>query len=127
MVGSKFHMPPGASPKPSTSELLPGVEVFLSRKAPRVAFEVVVLSPEGSEPTDLYAGLRAIGFNPQPSTVAAEDGVRRSFGRQGSAMFGDWTQPERERFIGEARRTLRRFGFASVPEIRDSTNSPTAR
>jgi hypothetical protein len=118
MVGS-VHMSPAADQKPSTSELLPGVGVFLSRKVPQVAFEVVVLSPEGSEPDQLYAGLRAIGFTPGPNPIASEDGVRRRFARQGSAMFGDWTPPERERFTGEARRTLRHFGFAAVPEIRD--------
>ncbi len=116
-------MSPAANQKLSTSELLPGVAVCLSRKMPLVAFEVVVLSLEGSEPDELYAGLRAIGFNSRPDAVASENGVQRSFGRQGSAMFGDWTLPERERFTAEARRTLRRFGFAAVPEIRDATHT----
>jgi hypothetical protein len=116
-------MSPAANQKLSTSEVLPGVGVFLLRKLPRVAFEVVVLSPEGSEPDALYAGLRATGFNPSPDSVASEDGVQRSFGRQGSAMFGDWTLPERERFAAEVRRTLRRFGFAAVPEIREGTGA----
>jgi hypothetical protein len=114
-------MSPAANQKLSTSELLPGVGVFLSRKLPQVAFEVVVVSPEGSEPNELYAGLRAMGFNPRPDGVAPQNGVQRSFGRQGSAMFGDWTLPERERFTAEVQRTLRRFGFAAVPEIRDSS------
>jgi hypothetical protein len=43
--------------------------------------------------------------------------VRQSFGRDGSALLGGWTGPERERFLAEARRTLRRFGFAFVPEV----------
>jgi hypothetical protein len=116
-------MSPGANQKPSTSEMLPGVGVFLSRRPPQVAFEIVVLSPEGNEPNELYAGLRALGFSPRSGQVASENGVRRSFGRQGSAMLGDWTPPERERFTDEARRTLRRFGFAAVPEIRDATNT----
>jgi hypothetical protein len=120
-------MSPGANQKPSTSELLPGVGVFLSRRPPQVAFEIVVLSPEGSEPNDLYAGLRAIGFSPRPDGVASENGVRRSFGRQGSAMLGDWTPPERERFVDGTPRTLRRFGFAGVPEIRDATNTPSQK
>jgi hypothetical protein len=37
-------------------------------------------------------------------------------------MFGGWTVPERERFTAEARRTLRRFGFAFVPEIRQTAD-----
>jgi hypothetical protein len=114
---------PAASQKPSTSELLPGVGVFLSRKLPHVAFEVIVLSPEGGEPNELYAGLRAISFNPKSDGVASENAVRRTFARQGSGMLGDWTPPERERFTAEARRALRRFGFAAVPEIRDTTNT----
>jgi hypothetical protein len=122
-----FRMSHGTNQKLSTSELLPGVGVFLSRKMPQVAFEVVVLSPQGKEPNELYAGLRAIGFTPGPNASASENGVRRSFGRQGSAMFGDWTPPERERFTGEARRTLRHFGFATVPEVRDPANAPTDR
>jgi hypothetical protein len=110
-------VPPAIKPKLSTSELLPGVGVSLNVKAPQVAFNVVVLSPEGHEPEELYAGLRAVGFIPRPQPPQAKDGVRRSFGRDGSAMFGGWTIPERERFTAEARRTLRRFGFSFVPEI----------
>jgi hypothetical protein len=116
-------MSPAANQKLSTSELLPGVGVYLSRKLPQVAFDVVVLSPEGSEPDALYASLRAMGFNPRPNGVAPENGVQRSYGRQGSALFGDWTPPERERFTAEVRRTLRHFGFSGVPEIRDGTDT----
>jgi hypothetical protein len=113
-------MSPAITPKLSTSELLPGVGVSLNIKPPAVAFDVVVVSPEGNEPEELYAGLSALGFKARPQAVQTEDGVRRRFGRDGSGMFGGWTVPERERFIAETRRTLRRFGFAFVPEIRQT-------
>src|ERR1700704_6403618 len=116
------YMSPAIKPKLSTSELLPGVEVSLNVKPPHVAFNVVVFSPEGQEPEELYAGLRAVGFKLGPLTTQATDGVRRDFGRDGSAMFGGWTVPERERFTAEARRSLRRFGFAFVPEIRQTAD-----
>jgi hypothetical protein len=115
-------MPPATNPKLSTSELLPGVGVSLNVKPPHVAFNVVILSPEGQEPEELYAGLRAVGFKPRPHPVAPDAGVMRAFGRDGSAMFGGWTIPERERFTADARRTLRRFGFAFVPEIRQAAD-----
>jgi hypothetical protein len=111
-------MSPAINQKLATSELLPGVGVGLNVKPAHSAFHVEVFSVEGNEPEELYAGLRAVGFNPRPQTTPSEDGVRRSFGRDGSAMFGGWTQPEKERFTSEARRTLRRFGFTFVPEIR---------
>ena len=116
------YMSPAIKPKLSTSELLPGVEVSLNVKPPHVAFNVVVFSPAGQEPEEMYAALRAVGFKPRPPTTKATDGVRRDFGRDGSAMFGGWTVPERERFTAEARRTLRRFGFAFVPEIRQTAD-----
>ena len=120
-----YYMSPAIKPQPklSTSELLPGVEVSLNVKPPHVAFNVVVFSPtEAQEPEELYAGLRAVGFKERPQPPGSKDGVRRYFGRDGSAMFGGWTVPERERFTAEARRTLRRFGFAFVPEIRQTAD-----
>jgi len=110
------------NPPLSTSPLLPGVGVSLNVKPPQVAFNVVVFSPEGQEPEELYEGLRAVGFKPRPQPPQSPDGVRRSFGRDGTGMFGGWTIPERERFTAEARRTLRRFGFAFVPEIRQTAD-----
>src|SRR5712671_4729492 len=82
------YMSPAIKPQPklSTSELLPGVEVSLNVKPPQVAFTVVVSSPEGQEPEELYAGLRAVGFKLRPQTSPPTDGVRRDFGRDGSAM-----------------------------------------
>jgi hypothetical protein len=102
--------------KVSVSALLPGVSVSLNER-PYPSFDIVVFSPAGEEPSDLYSGLRAVGFNPGASVADASGAVRQTFGRTGSAMLGGWTGPERERFIGEARRTLRRFGFTLVPEI----------
>jgi hypothetical protein len=117
-------MPPAIKPQPklSTSEILPGVEVSLNVKPPHGAFTVVVHSSEGHEPEELYAALRAVGFKPRPEPTRSSVGVRRYFGRDGSAMFGGWTIPERERFTAEARRTLRRFGFAFVPEVRQTAD-----
>src|SRR5260370_35479654 len=97
-------MPPAIKPQPklSTSELLPGVEVSLNVKPPHVAFNVVVFSPEGQEPEELYAGLRAVGFKPRPVTTRATDGVRRDFGRDAPATFGGWTLPDRARCTADA-------------------------
>ena len=102
--------------KVSVSQLLPGVSVSFNAQS-FGGFEVVVYSPDGEEPLELYSGLRAVGFaSRHPATQS--DGVRQPFGRDGSALLGGWTGPERERFLAEARRTLRRFGFAFVPEVR---------
>jgi hypothetical protein len=104
----------------SVSPILPGVSVSLNAR-PYASFDVVVFSTPGDEPAELYSGLRAVGFTPRsPSTgTAAQPAgiVRQSFGRDGSALLGGWTGPERERFLAEARRTLRRFGFSFVPEV----------
>jgi hypothetical protein len=102
--------------KVSVSTLLPGVSVSLNAR-PYASYDVVVFSKEGDEPSELYSGLRAVGFKPRPPAAHLEGGVRQSFGRDGSALLGGWTGGERERFIGDARRTLRRFGFAFVPEV----------
>jgi hypothetical protein len=102
--------------KVSVSPLLPGVSVSLNAQ-PYGGFQVVVFSSAGDEPSELYSGLRAVGFNTRGPVPQRAGVVRQSFGRDGSALLGGWTGPERERFIAEARRTLRRFGFAFVPEV----------
>ena len=102
--------------KVSASSMLPGVAVSLNALS-YGGFEVVVFSSDVEEPSELYAGLRAAGFASRDHSVSADGSVRQSFGRPGSALLGGWTGPERERFVAEARRTLRRFGFAFVPEV----------
>ena len=102
--------------KVSVSTLLPGVSVSLNAQ-PYGGFQIVVFSSADNEPSELYSGLRAVGFTPRTSSAQSAGMVRQSFGRDGSALLGGWTGPERERFLGEARRTLRRFGFAFVPEV----------
>ena len=110
--------------KVSVSEQLPGVSVSLNARA-YASYDVVVFSPADNEPAELYSGLRALGFMPRAAATSPAAGdVRQSFGRDGSALLGAWTGAERERFIGDIRRTLRRFGFAFVPEIPHSANSP---
>jgi len=102
--------------KVSISQLLPGVSVSLNAR-PYPCFDVVVFSSPGDEPAELYSGLRAVGFRPRSPSAQKAGMVRQSFGREGSALLGGWTGPERERFLAEARRTLRRFGFSFVPEV----------
>jgi hypothetical protein len=111
------------SQKVSVSTLLPGVSVSLNAR-PYPGYDVVVNSPAGAEPSELFSGLRAVGFTPRRSVLETTGVVRQSFGREGSALLGGWTGPERERFIAEARRTLRRFGFAFVPEIPHTGSDP---
>jgi hypothetical protein len=111
------------SHKVSVSALLPGVSVSLNAR-PHASYDVVVFSPADQEPSELYSSLRAIGFTPRSLTTQTAGAVRQSFGRDGSALVGGWTGPERERFIADARRTLRRFGFAFVPEIPHSDTVP---
>jgi hypothetical protein len=102
--------------KVSVSPLLPGVSVSFNAQ-PHGGFHVMVFSSTGNEPTELYSGLRAIGFASRGPLPERAGVVRHSFGRDGSALLGGWTGPERERFLAEARRTLRRFGFTFVPEV----------
>ena len=102
--------------KVSVSSLLPAVAVSLNALS-FGSFQVVVFSSAADEPSELYAGLRAVGFASRDHSMSVDGRVRRSFGRDGSALLGGWTGPERERFLAEARRTLRRFGFAFVPEV----------
>jgi hypothetical protein len=109
--------------KVSVSPLLPGVSVSLNAR-PYASYDVVVFSPVGGEPSELYSGLRAVGFSPRGPAVQSDGTLRQSFGRDGNALLGGWTGPERERFIAEARRTLRRFGFAFVPEIPHADRTP---
>jgi hypothetical protein len=111
------------SHKVSVSQLLPGVSVSLNAR-PFPGYDVVVFSPAGEEPVELYSALRAVGFTPRTTANQAVGEVRQSFGRDGSAMLGGWTAPERERFLGEVRRTLRRFGFSFVPEIPHTQGNP---
>ena len=100
----------------SVSSLLPAVAVSLNALS-FGGFQVVVFSSAADEPSELYAGLRAVGFASREHSMSVGGLVRQSFGRDGSALVGGWTGPERERFLAEARRTLRRFGFAFVPEV----------
>jgi hypothetical protein len=109
-------MPETIGHKVSVSPLLPGVSVSLNA-LPYGGFQVVVFSSTGNEPSELYSGLRAVGFTSRDPVAQLAGSVRQSFGRDGSALLGGWTGPERERFMAEARRTLRRFGFAFVPEV----------
>ena len=102
--------------KVSVSSLLPGVSVSLNARPPG-SYDVVVFSPAGQPPTELISGLRAVSFMPRGPVEQWADGERQKFGREGSAFHGGWTGPEREQFIADARRTLRRFGFVLVPEI----------
>jgi hypothetical protein len=102
--------------KVSMSQLLPGVSVSLNAR-PYGGFQVVVFSANGAEPLELYSGLHAIGFNSRDRRAQPVRSVRACFGRDGSALLGGWTGPERERFLAEARRVLRRFGFTFVPEV----------
>jgi hypothetical protein len=102
--------------KVSVSSLLPGVAVSLNAQS-YGGFRVVVFSSASDEPSQLYAGLRALGFASRDQSIAADGSVRQSFGRDGSALLGGWTGAERERFLAEARRMLRRFGFALIPEV----------
>ncbi len=101
--------------KVSVSPALPGVSVSFNAQS-HGGFEVLVYSADGSEPSELYAGLQAIGFTSRGQGVQPGS-VRQSFGRHGSGLVGGWTGPERERYLADARRTLRRFGFAFVPEV----------
>jgi hypothetical protein len=110
--------------KVSVSTLLPGISVSLNAR-PYASYDIVVFSPAGDEPSELYSGLRAVGFTPRGPGVQSDGTVRQSFGRDGNALLGGWTGPERERFIAEARRTLRRFGFAFVPQVPHSERSAT--
>jgi len=109
--------------KVSVSKVLPGVSVSLNAQ-PYGGFHVVVFSPAAGEPSELYSGLRAVGFSSQTTLAQTQGTVRQSFGRNGSALLGGWTGPERERFLSEARRTLRRFGFTFVPEVPFAQSAP---
>ena len=101
--------------KVSVSSALPGVSISFNAQS-HGGFAVMVYSAAGNEPTEFYTGLQAIGFTSR-SPSAQEGTVRQSFGRHGSGLVGGWTGPERERYLAEARRTLRRFGFAFIPEV----------
>jgi hypothetical protein len=120
---SAATMSQAISHKVSVSTLLPGVSVSLNAR-PYAGYDVVVFSPADAEPAELYSSLRAVGFTPRTATAEPAGVVRQSFGRDGSALLGGWTGPERERFIAEARRTLRRFGFAFIPQIPHSQGTP---
>ncbi len=101
--------------KVSVSPALPGVSVSFNAQS-HGGFEIIVYSADDNEPSELYSGLQAIGFTSR--TPSAQSGsVRQSFGRHGSGLVGGWTAPEREQYLADARRTLRRFGFAFIPEV----------
>jgi hypothetical protein len=102
--------------KVSLSTLLPGVSVSLNARPP-ACYDVVIVSPAGNQPSELFSGLRAVGFRSRGPVEQSAAGEQQKFGREGSALLGGWTGPEREQFIADARRTLRRFGFSLVPEI----------
>jgi hypothetical protein len=109
--------------KVSWSSLLPDVAVSLNAQS-HGGFQVIVFSPAGNEPSEVYAGLRAVGFAAREQSTPVGGSIRQSFGRDGSGLLGGWTGPERERFLADARRTLRRFGFAFVPEVAYARGSP---
>jgi hypothetical protein len=60
--------------KVSVSPLLPGVSVSLNAQ-PHGAFHVVVFASAGNEPSELYSGLRAVGFTSR-APVAGIGGFR---------------------------------------------------
>src|SRR5438270_512016 len=93
--------------KVSVSPALPGVSVSFNAQS-HGGFEVMVYSAADNEPSELYAGLRAVGFTSR-GPAAQAGSARQSFERYGSALLGGWTGPERERFLADARRILRRF------------------
>jgi hypothetical protein len=96
-------MSQAADNKVSVSPLLPGVSVSFNAQS-FGGFELVVHLAAGDEPSELYSGLRAVGFTSRLPAGQA-DVVRQTFGRDGSALLGGWTGPEPERFLAEARRT----------------------
>ena len=57
----------------SVSQLLPGVSVSLNARA-YASFDVVVFSAPGDEPSELYSGLRAVGFNYPVDALIVEPG-----------------------------------------------------
>jgi hypothetical protein len=107
-------------PKAAVSELLPGVTVSFQPRAQQSRFDVIVSTPVGEEfNAELMSALQAIGFKPSTPQLSETDGLmRHGFEREGYGLLGGWTAAERERLTSELRRTLRRFGFTMVPEIK---------
>src|SRR5690348_13255974 len=63
--------------KVAVSPQLPGVSVSFNAQS-FGGFEIVVYSTAGNEPSELYSGLRAIGFTSREPS-ARVDGVRQTF------------------------------------------------
>src|SRR5437870_11980243 len=63
--------------KVSVSPLLPGVSVSLNAQ-PYGGFHVVVFSSAGNEPSELYSGLRAVGFTSRDPVAQPAGVVRQS-------------------------------------------------
>jgi hypothetical protein len=72
--------------KVSVSPALPDVSVSFNAQS-HGGFAVMVYSAAGNEPTELYAGLQAIGFTSH-GHCAQQGTVRESFGRHGSGLVG---------------------------------------
>jgi hypothetical protein len=95
--------------------------------------------PTDAEPTALFDALRAIGWSddhrwtaPLPPVAARDWGTPDpvagtpwtdlgymigsiDFMKDGSDVFGGWTDDEKRSFLPAARAVLRRFGFTRVP------------
>ncbi len=105
----------------SVSELLPGVTVSFNSKPPHTRFDVVFSSPVGQEISEeLSSAVQATGFNHLRKQVQHDGVMSLSFEREGSGLCGGWTATEREQLTSDARRTLRRFGFTMVPELKSA-------
>jgi hypothetical protein len=105
--------------KAAVSDQLPGVTVCFQPQPQQSRFDVIVSTPVGQQLSDdLNNALQAIGFKPVARQAPAVNGmVSQAYEGEGYGLGGGWSTAERERYNGQARRTLRRFGFTMVPEI----------
>jgi len=110
---------------------LNSVRVQFQSQNPHNTLFLKVWADANSEPTEMYAALEKVGFKqdevppapPIPAEFCYAAGyakgdktliTERVFVKDGSGLFGGWTQEEKKANVPAVRNALRKFGFVRI-------------
>lgn len=95
-----------------------GVTLAFESKAPHTTPWLSIEYPVGEEPTELFAELAELGWEPDGLAPAPPlDGIQEVYLKppQGSDLFYGWKPAEAKKHMPAVRRLLRKHGFDRVP------------
>jgi hypothetical protein len=101
------------------------IAVSLAAKPPFSTWSIVIDAPAATEPTALYAALKAAGFVEEIAPPSPVDGCEcRTYGKPGSGAFGTWTPAEAREHLGQALAVLEEYGFDNLCRPRLEPGAP---